>query len=143
MPLLLAIAACAWLLLLLSAPLAAAGVQVSAATYALGSFICHQQSARSFHLHGAQLPVCARCSGLYASAACGALAWLALGTRVRLDTTRLRTVLVASAVPTVVTWSGEAAGLLQPTNLARAIAALPLGLAVGAAVIATAEGRLR
>ena len=37
--------------------------------YAIGSLICHQLPERSFHLWGAQLPVCARCTGIYAGAA--------------------------------------------------------------------------
>ena len=29
------------------------------------SFVCHQENDRVFHLHGAALPVCARCCGIY------------------------------------------------------------------------------
>jgi uncharacterized membrane protein len=42
--------------------------------YAVGGLICHQQPARSFHLAGVQLPVCARCTGIYAGAALAAAA---------------------------------------------------------------------
>src|SRR5215213_1015014 len=41
----------------------------SATIYTVGSLVCHQQAVRSFHLWGAQVPVCARCAGLYAGAA--------------------------------------------------------------------------
>lgn len=37
--------------------------------YAIGGLICHQQPERSFQLFGAQLPVCARCTGIYVGAA--------------------------------------------------------------------------
>ncbi len=37
--------------------------------YAIGSLICHQRPERSFHLAGVQLPVCARCLGVYAGVA--------------------------------------------------------------------------
>lgn len=66
-----------WALLLLSAPFLAsgaagqAGLAVSALAYLSGSVICHQQPARSFHLASAQLPVCARCTGLYLAGAAG------------------------------------------------------------------------
>jgi hypothetical protein len=39
------------------------------AVYAVGSVVCHQLPERSFHLWGRQLPVCARCTGIYAGAA--------------------------------------------------------------------------
>ncbi len=43
------------------------------AVYAFGSVICHQRPERSFHLWAAQLPVCARCTGIYLGAAMGAV----------------------------------------------------------------------
>ena len=38
--------------------------------YAIGSVVCHQRPERSFHLWLTQLPVCARCTGIYVGAAC-------------------------------------------------------------------------
>src|SRR3954451_16842570 len=46
------------------------------AVYSAGRIICHQLPVRSFHLWGAALPVCARCTGIYAGAAAVALAVL-------------------------------------------------------------------
>ena len=37
--------------------------------YLFGGRICHQIAERSFFLDGAQMPVCARCLGIYAGAA--------------------------------------------------------------------------
>jgi len=37
--------------------------------FAVGSLICHQRPDRSFFVDGHQLPVCARCTGLYLSGA--------------------------------------------------------------------------
>src|SRR5438552_2016659 len=37
--------------------------------YAIGSLVCHQLPERSFHLESVPLPVCARCTGIYAGAA--------------------------------------------------------------------------
>ena len=47
---------------------------LAAAVYAVGSFLCHQRPERSFHLWSAQMPVCARCTGIYVGAAASALA---------------------------------------------------------------------
>lgn len=50
--------------------------------YAIGSVICHQIPARSFHLWAAPMPVCARCTGIYLGAAFAAV--ILLGRDVRL-----------------------------------------------------------
>ena len=44
-----------------------------AGVYAVGSIVCHQRPERSFHLWGAQMPVCARCTGIYMGAALASL----------------------------------------------------------------------
>lgn len=138
--LLIAAAAALWLILLLAAPSAALGVPVSAATYLFGSFICHQRADRSFHLAAAQLPVCARCFGLYAGAAAIVLftvlrrADLKVGPYPPKVRPSLRTILVASALPTAVTWGAEVLGLWNPGNAVRFAAALPLGAAVALTV---------
>jgi uncharacterized membrane protein len=43
------------------------------AIYAIGGAVCHQLEPRSFHVWGRQMPVCARCTGIYAGAALGAI----------------------------------------------------------------------
>src|SRR5207248_1619105 len=43
-----------------------------AALFPLGRHICHQRPTRSFFVHGQQMPVCARCTGLYVGAAVAA-----------------------------------------------------------------------
>jgi uncharacterized membrane protein len=140
-----------WIVLLLAAPLTGLGASVSGLTYAFGSLICHQRPERSFYVDAAQLPVCARCFGLYAGAAlgsiaglmpCAALSWsrspspldFARGDLWDRRRARLRMVLLAAAVPTAVTWTNELLGLWSPANLTRFIAALPLGLAVAVTV---------
>jgi uncharacterized membrane protein len=154
LPAFLAVLALAWLMLLCAAPLQAAGTTLSAAAYALSSFICHQQAERSFHLGVAQIPVCARCLGLYAGAALGAMISVA-GTKVpaygrtapSIWTVRwgrkpeLQFWLIVAAVPTLATWSMEFAGLWYPSNIIRAVAAVPLGVAVAMVVSAAAAGR--
>jgi uncharacterized membrane protein len=99
--------------------------------YEAAGRICHQRSERSFHLAGVQLPVCARCTGLYVSGAAGALiAWL--GWRRRPASPRhTRAVLLVAAVPTALTFGLEWLGLAHPSSTVRAICAVPLGLSAG------------
>ncbi len=109
----------------------------AATSYRLGSLVCHQQSVRSFRRGGVPMPVCARCTGLYAGAVAGsaaALGWMVAGRlrgrRCRTTLIRVRVVLVAGAVPTVLLWLGEhALGAAVPGWL-RAGGALPLGASV-------------
>ena len=132
--------AAAWLLLLITAPFLttpAAGV-----LYAGGALICHQLPDRSFHLQGIQLPVCARCLGLYGGAAVGSAVgaagfgrrWLARRPLAWTPSLKLAAT-GAAAVPTLVTFALEW-GLGWPmSNEVRAIAALPLGCAVALVVV--------
>ena len=104
-----------------------AALHAAVVPYLFGSVICHQQAERSFHANGTQWPVCARCAGLYLLAPFGVV-W-ALVTRPPRPqrTSALRVALLAAALPTIVTVFVEAADLYQPTNLVRAVAAMPLG----------------
>jgi uncharacterized membrane protein len=103
----------------------------AALVYQGAGLICHQRPERSFHLNGAQLPVCARCTGLYVSGAAAALAACA-GWRRRVPAPRTtRAVLMIAAVPTALTLAVEFAGLAYPSNGVRALSALPLGAAAG------------
>jgi uncharacterized membrane protein len=54
------------------------------AVYAIGSFVCHQLPERSWRLWTAQMPVCARCTGIYFGAAIAALMSVALRSPERL-----------------------------------------------------------
>lgn len=96
------------------------------------------------------MPVCARCVGLYASAPFGAalaLVWGAgMSQRIRFrmtGATRLRAVLVVVALPILVTWVGEWAGLIEVPGWIRMAAAAPLGVAVSWIVGLTFRGNLR
>jgi hypothetical protein len=76
----LALGSVVWASAVLLAPLLAGmGRGATGLLYALGAAVCHQRPDRSFHWVGVQLPVCARCTGVYIGAAVGALAWLLLG----------------------------------------------------------------
>ena len=124
-------AATGWLALLVSAP--ALPVAVAGVTYLFGALICHQLPDRSFHVDGAQLPVCARCLGIYAGTALITLSRLVPGSDPR--TTRHRgltpgLILIVGVVPTIVTVGLETAGVWLPSNLVRAFAGVALGAAV-------------
>jgi hypothetical protein len=90
------------------------------------------------------MPVCARCAGLYAGGALGALAALAWLIRsanaVRLPLGRARAAAVACGLPTLAAWAGEHLGGLPVPALARAALGLPLGAAVAAIVTFWAGG---
>ena len=51
--------------LVLAPVLSGAMPEVSSALYSCYEPICHQIDARSFHLHGGKVAVCARCSSIY------------------------------------------------------------------------------
>jgi len=105
-----------------------AGAAVARTIRAVAALVCHQRVERSFVFAGRPMPVCARCAGLYASGAAGALAaWMVLPLMPR----RTRGAIVAAALPTVATVVGEWTGILQPGNMARALAAIPLGAMCG------------
>ena len=131
----LAMGALLWTVTLFAAPFALQGspALATAATlvYHGASLICHQRPERSFHLAGVQLPVCARCLGLYVSGAAAALAACAGWQRQVRVPGATRTMLVVAAIPTALTVAVEFAGLLHPSNTIRAMAAIPLGAAAG------------
>ncbi|MBI4265608.1 MAG: DUF2085 domain-containing protein [Acidobacteria bacterium] len=155
-----AVLAAAWAGLLVSAPLLP--VPAAGVLYLFGSVICHQLADRSFHLDGAQLPVCARCLGIYAGFAVGAVlsagplacaTALARGTRPTYErlrrpgaagrmigAPRTRRLLIAAAVPTALTVALEAAGLWHTSNLVRFVAGAPLGLALALVVVGASTG---
>lgn len=132
LPAALTIGAVLWTLIILTAPRALRSETwgpVAAHVYAGAGRICHQRPERTFHVAGVQMPVCARCAGLYISGALASLvAWVALW---RSRPSKNRAVLLIAALPTAVTWSLEMLGLASFSNAARAVAAVPLGAAAG------------
>ena len=137
-PLAVALASVLWLSLLLATPLAPA--PLAALIYAAGSIVCHQIPERSFHLAGFQLPVCARCLGIYAGAAVAAIPGLSMlvtdSTRWRMVSPRTaRNLFLASALPTLLTVGLEWGGVWRGTNSVRAIAGIALGVGGGLVVM--------
>ena len=106
----------------------------AAAVYGVGALMCHQLPARSFHLWTVQMPVCARCAGIYVGAAITSL--VALVPRMREPRSVTRLALLVAATPTLLTlafewWTGQ-----MPANWIRAAAGLPAGAIVTALVVA-------
>lgn len=120
----------------------------AAIIFSIGSLICHQRPERSFFWGTHQFPVCARCTGLYVSAAIGLTTWISIkftnGWRPRpIDPQRARIFLIAAALPTVVSLASGALGIWDGTNITRALLAIPLGATAGAIVAAVATKDLR
>lgn len=118
--------------------------------YVFGSFICHQHPGRSFWIAGSPMPVCARCTGLYASASAGAAFALVhaglrpshlQGLQRPLRASTVRAVLLLAAVPTMASVIVEWCGVAEPSSVARFLAALPLGAAAGWVVVRSAQAR--
>lgn len=121
---------------------------VLAIIFAIGGAICHQKPDRSFFIDGHQLPVCARCTGLYVSAAIGLLCWLGFKIARRwrpilLPPRTVLTVLAIAAVPTILSVASNLLGLGDGTNATRAMLAIPLGATAGAVVASVATKDLR
>lgn len=116
--------------------------------FSVGAVICHQLPERSFFWAGHQLPVCARCTGLYVSAAVGLVAWIAIKLArswrpVNLPPRTALRALAIAALPTAVTYATGVSGLWDGSNLARALLAIPLGASAGAIVAAVFTKDLR
>lgn len=135
LPAALTIGALLWCYALIAAPYALTSdsprlVSAAATVYSAAGIICHQRAARSFHLAGVQLPVCGRCTGLYLSGALGAMLGWAASRRLRPGSWSRRLLLLA-ALPTAISVVVELSGLARPSNLGRALCAVPLGAAAG------------
>jgi uncharacterized membrane protein len=171
-------AALVWAVLIVAVPYLASRAHTSASAgvlilgvYGLGSLICHQLPERSYHLWAAQMPVCARCAGIYFGAACGALASTsvrAIGfwkSRAATDSGAVqpvarrlddrskdkarprslrnaRMLLGIAAAPTVVTLLYEWSIGDMPSHAMRAAAGVPIGLVVAWLVVAAADNQV-
>jgi len=138
----LASAAILWAILIVAAPSLGQSpsdplsLRVAAGTYLVGAAVCHQRPERSLHVGGVRLPVCGRCTGLYLSGAMGLLAgfaWVGARRLRRREPPEIdwRPWLLAAAIPTALTVALEWLGLWVPSNVARALAAAPAGVAAG------------
>ena len=105
--------------------------------YAVGGAVCHQLPDRSFLLWGHQLPVCARCTGIYTGAAASALVTFAARRFAhRAFTVRTRLwMLAGGALPNAATLAYEWTSAAAPANLIRATAGFVVGAVVASLLI--------
>ena len=117
---------------------------VAVAVYGAGSIICHQLPGRTFHVGSAQMPVCARCTGIYFGAAATTLAMARLKPRATCDhvghrfsgaAAAPRLVLLLACVPSALTLACEWTIGDVPSNATRFAAGLPIGAAVAWLVV--------
>lgn len=128
-----------------SLPLATAAVSGAQATpgpylfamaiYLIGGAICHQRDERSFHLWARQLPVCARCTGIYVGAALAAIALSVPALRRHGPRHHRRAVLIWAALPAAASLVYEWTTGITPGNGLRAATGVLLGAAVASLVI--------
>lgn len=147
-PIVLAVMAAGWTALLAAAP--QLPIPLAAFVYVFGSVICHQIPERSFYVADAQVPVCARCLGIYGGLAIGAFA-TTMGRFVRGSDPLSRSVpgsdprlpglsrlaLVLGAAPTALMVPLEWIGVWPASNPMRAAAGVALGMAAGWVLIRT------
>jgi uncharacterized membrane protein len=107
---------------------------LAAVVYGIGSVLCHQRPERSFHVWSVQLPVCARCTGIYVGAAAAGLT--ALATTAARDISRPLAALVLAASPALATLVYEWTTGAMPSNGIRAASGVVLGAAVMAVLLA-------
>jgi uncharacterized membrane protein len=129
-----ALGAGVWLGLVLFAPLLP--VPLAGAVYLAGSLICHQRPDRSFHIGAGQLPVCARCVGIYLGAAASMLLICRRAAPIRLAP---RLVLIAGVAPTIATLLLEWSGAWPVSNAIRCAAGVFLGAPVAIVVAQAAK----
>jgi uncharacterized membrane protein len=103
--------------------------------YFVGSAVCHQLDARSFHVLGHQMPVCARCTGIYVGAA---IAALAVGVRRGRSTLALnpRWLVGLALLPAAASLIYEWGTGVAPSNLTRGATGVVAGGTVAWLVIA-------
>jgi hypothetical protein len=157
-------ASAAWAVLLVLAPFLASRPHASTlasalivGVYGFGSLICHQLPERSYQLWTAQMPVCARCAGIYFGAVAGAIASAfraADAVRrggsdarhppsfVAQGFSPARVALALAAAPTLATLVYEWTTGDMPSNAIRAAAGVPIGLVVAWVVVAAADNQV-
>jgi hypothetical protein len=137
--------------------------------YGAGSIVCHQIPGRSFELFAAQLPVCARCTGIYLGAAMAAVltpVWLKVSGGIPAPSSAgesagrsgaaasslpgacspspvsVRWLLTGAAIPTLLTLTYEWTTGQAPSNTIRGVTGAAIG-AMSAAVVVCVLSRTR
>ena len=158
-----------WMILLIAAPFVASRAHASTlgtlfvvSVYGVGSLVCHQLAERSYHLWTAQMPVCARCAGIYfgaaGSAICAAIYrttnvvcrdGLNVSHRDGLNVahgfslaTTARLALALAVTPTTLTLLYEWTTGQMPAHAIRALAGVPIGAVAAWLVVTVADNQV-
>ncbi len=117
-----------WVFLILLAPVAEADsfTSVSNPLYNFFGFLCHQDSARSFHIHEHSFAVCARCFGVYLGLFFGFIIYPIIRSIKEIDSPP-RFWLFLALIPIGVDWSLGVFGIWENTHLSRFITGAILG----------------
>jgi uncharacterized membrane protein len=128
----------------------------------IGSLVCHQLPERSYQLWTAQMPVCARCAGIYFGAVLGAVAGAIRTARAVRHSRKVaqgfspanavarnvnpvwrsRLALAVAVVPTVISLAYEWTTGVRPSHEIRAAAGVPIGLVVAWLVVAATDNQV-
>lgn len=101
-------------------------------------FLCHGLPERSLLLGGVPMPVCARCTGIYA----GVLAGLAAFPLIPMLKERLmRMIAFAAATPLAIDGLTQLVGLRESTNPLRIVTGAIAGVAFGLWILSAVEQR--
>lgn len=109
---------------------------------AIGYAVCHQIAARSYHVHDQQVPLCARCTGMYLGAMLGIVFQLVHGKKGAYPP--LKTILIMAlmvvafgldGVNSYIHFFPSVAALYEPHNTLRLITGTGMGLAISAAIV--------
>jgi len=144
-------AALAWAALLVAVPFIASrahatspGSVLVVAVYGIGSLVCHQLPERCWRLWTAQMPVCARCTGIYLGAAIAALmsAVFRSPERLALRVRAARVLLALAALPSLATLVYEWTTGVTPSNALRFAAGIPIGVVVAWLIVSATEDQV-
>jgi uncharacterized membrane protein len=117
--------------------------------YVAGAVVCHQQPQRSFSLAKQRLPVCARCTGIYGSAAVAAVLLSAGCVRRRWRwlffprQSKAQLLAMLAVCPTAMTLLWEWTIGITPSNAVRAAAGVPIGIFVSWLLVAAGRPKMQ
>jgi uncharacterized membrane protein len=110
---------------------------------AIGYAVCHQIDLRSFHIGDRQLPLCARCSGMYLGAMVGLIYQWVIGRRrtgmppwqIIVPTSIFVLLFAVDGLNSFFSLFSNGTGLYQPNNNLRLLTGTGMGLAIAVALV--------
>lgn len=118
-----------WVAAILLAPIAAENnwTNLSAPIYKFFSFLCHQQSSRSFHIENHAFAVCSRCFGIYFGLLTGFIVYLFIRKIEEIEPIQ-RFWLFLALIPMGIDWGLTAFDIWENTHLSRFLSGMILGV---------------